>query len=36
MVLIMIGLSYLFEKKILARLKRKAILALMCIVMKAS
>ena len=34
MILIMIELVYLCEKKILARLKQKTTFALMCIVMK--
>ena len=34
MILIMIELSFLFEKKILAKLKQKTAFALMCIVMK--
>ena len=34
MILIMIGLGLLFEKKILARLKKRTIFALMCFIMK--
>ena len=36
MVLIMMELNFLCEKKILARLKQKTTFALMCIVMKTS
>ena len=34
MILIMMELNFLFEKKILARLKKRAIFVLMCFVMK--
>ena len=36
MILIMMKLNFLCEKKILARLKQKATFALMCIVMKTN
>ena len=36
MILPMVGLSFLYDKNILARLKQKITFALMCIVMKTN